>query len=130
MKIGDVNKRTEETLFFGSTEIRVIKIVRKIWFLRTFNFLERKIPGKLGLLVALIGKLLPNLFCRELLREVRSLRPDLVHQHDYLANLIASKCLSDSIPVVFTNHTGQYLFLEKFRLTRKLQRYFLSHYQL
>lgn len=37
----------------------------------------------------------------------------LIHQHDFISNIILSKKLSKKYKIIFTNHTGEFLFLKK-----------------
>jgi glycosyltransferase involved in cell wall biosynthesis len=55
-------------------------------------------------------------------RRVNKIRPDIVHQHSYIGAVLASLLLSRKYPVVFTNHTGAYLYLDRWKFTRGLQR--------
>ena len=52
---------------------------------------------------------------------------DLIHQHDFISNLFTTKILSKSIPLVLTNHTGEYLLLNKHLYTSWLLPWLLSH---
>ena len=128
LQAGSIDTRKEEIIFEDKGTVTTIKIVKKNFLIRLFEYLEKKVPGSLGMFVAFMGKLLPNVYFRTLLKEVRKLSPDIVHQHDYLASIVASKVISKSIPVVFTNHTGQYLFLEKNKFSRYIQSKLISHY--
>lgn len=53
--------------------------------------------------------------------QVDGLGPDIVHQHSYIGGARVSRLLSTKYPVVFTNHTGAYLHLERWAPTRLLQ---------
>ena len=53
---------------------------------------------------------------------VDRLQPDLVHQHSYIGELRACRLLLRKYPLVFTNHTGAYLHLDRWWPTRPLQR--------
>lgn len=37
----------------------------------------------------------------------------IIHQHDFISNIMLSKMLAKKYKVIFTNHTGEYLFLKK-----------------
>ena len=37
----------------------------------------------------------------------------IIHQHDFISNIILSKKLSKKYRIIFTNHTGEFLFLKK-----------------
>ena len=55
-------------------------------------------------------------------RRVREIHPDLIHQHSYIGAVLTSLILARNYPVVFTNHTGAYLYLDRWTFTRLLQR--------
>lgn len=52
---------------------------------------------------------------------------DILHQHDFISNLFTTKILARKIPIVLTNHTGEYLLLNRYGLSRALLPYLLSH---
>lgn len=52
---------------------------------------------------------------------------DVVHQHDFVSNMFTTKKLSHYIPVVLTNHTGEFLLLNRSFVTRLVLRYLLNH---
>ncbi len=60
--------------------------------------------------------------------QVNRLCPDLVHQHSYIGGSRIRRLLSAKYPIVFTNHTGAYLHLERWTLTRLLQRRWISRF--
>lgn len=130
LRAGRRSALVERVIKSGDSQFRVEEHVRFNLLFPIVSYLEHYISGKPGMLLALFGKLLPNFHFRTLIRRVQELEPDLVHQHDYVANIVASKIISRTRPVVFTNHTGQYLFLEKFALTRALQRFLIRHYRI
>ena len=57
---------------------------------------------------------------------VVQLDPDIVHQHTYLGALALSWRLAKRYPVVFTNHTGAYIHLDRFWPTRRAQAWLLG----
>ena len=52
---------------------------------------------------------------------------DIVHQHDFISNMFTTKKLSRYLPVVLTNHTGEFLLLNRSPITRLMLRYLLDH---
>lgn len=52
---------------------------------------------------------------------------DILHQHDFISNLFTTKKLSRQLPVILTNHTGEFLLLNKHWYTAWTLRYLLSH---
>ncbi len=129
LRVGRVSAESRRTVPVGDRHFTVEEYVRFNPLFLLTSFLERRVSGKAGFLPALVEKLLPNLHLRVLTRRVAEIDPDLVHQHDYFSNIVASKLLARRWPVVFTNHTGQYLFLEKSAPTRGLQRFLLRHFR-
>lgn len=128
LRVGRTSAETKRFIPVGNRHFTVEEYVRFNPLFLITSFLERRVSGKAGFVPALIEKLLPNVHLRVLTRRVAEINPDLVHQHDYFSNILASKLLARRWPVVFTNHTGQYLFLEKSAPTRKLQRFLLRHF--
>ena len=54
---------------------------------------------------------------------------DVIHQHDFISSLFASKRLAKGGHRVYlTNHTGEYLFLKKMLLGRLFLKWALRHY--
>lgn len=54
-------------------------------------------------------------------------RFDILHQHDFISNLFTTKKLRKYIPVVITNHTGEYLLLNRYMFTKLLIPFLLKH---
>ena len=131
LRIGKKSDYSKKLIFTSKNNSKVwlIKITKKSFFFNSLEFLNKRFAGTMGMIVGLISKIIPNFFYKSLINEVDKLNPDLVHQHDYLANIVASKKLSKKYPIIFTNHTGQYLYLEKFFLGRVLQKYLIKHYK-
>ncbi len=129
--IGKKSDYSKKLIFSSENNSKVwlIKITKKSFFFYFLEFFNKRISGVMGMVIGLISKIIPNFFYKSLINEVNKLKPDLVHQHDYLANIVASKKLSKIYPIIFTNHTGQYLYLEKFFLGRILQKYLIKHYK-
>lgn len=107
-------------------------IIKKVYIKSRFNWLfnyTKKLQGDgIGLLFAFINKLKFNLYFHKIYREIVKTNPDIVHQHDYLSNIYVTKKLSKIYPIVFTNHTGEYLYLNKNIFSKLLQRILISHY--
>lgn len=52
---------------------------------------------------------------------------DLIHQHDFISNLFTTKILADKYPIILTNHTGEFLLLNKYFLSKCVLKYLLRH---
>lgn len=86
--------------------------------------LSRRSSGEL--LLTLIDRITCNAHAGRLVEEVLRFKPTVIHQHDYLASIRLSWKLAPHAPVVFTNHLGEYLFLQRTMVTRLLQRKMLA----
>ncbi|GGB72779.1 capsular polysaccharide biosynthesis protein [Flavobacterium suaedae] len=73
-----------------------------------------------------IKRLYQNFNTKQKTDLILKIKPDIIHQHDYLSSIRLNKKLSKNFPVVFTNHSGEYLWLEKTALTRYFQKQFLN----
>lgn len=81
-----------------------------------------------GLLVMLLERIHYNFYYKRVLDYVDNLKPEIAHQHDYLPSVRLSRHLSKKYPTVFTNHFGEYLYLEKSFLTRYIQKKLIGHF--
>ncbi|MBA9072452.1 hypothetical protein GGR22_000578 [Flavobacterium gossypii] len=97
----------------------VYKIAQK---LKTFE------SGGLGFVITPFERLRQNLRVSGKLKLVQDINPDIIHQHDYLSSVRLSRKISKKFKIIFTNHYGEYLFLQKTRITRYLQSHFLAHF--
>lgn len=97
--------------------------------LPVFAWLDRHSGGGIRLAFGLLAKLKYNMIGKQVALDVMALTPDIVHQHDFLAGLRASRIMSRQVPVVLTNHTGEYLLLKRTALGRLLLRKFLARFR-
>jgi glycosyltransferase involved in cell wall biosynthesis len=67
-----------------------------------------------------------NLRAGKSVREIDLRQPDIIHQHCYLAAIVMSWLLARKYPVVFTNHTGAYLYMNRWPVTRALQKWLMG----
>lgn len=88
--------------------------------LPVFSWLDRHAGGGIRLAFGLLAKLKYNMIGKSVALDVMTLSPDIVHQHDFLAGLRASRIMSRQVPVVLTNHTGEYLLLQRTAVGRRL----------
>ena len=52
---------------------------------------------------------------------------DILHQHDFISNIFTTKKLKKYLPIVITNHTGEYLLLDRYMLTKFAIPFLLKH---
>lgn len=84
--------------------------------------------GIVGLLAAFFEKSQYTLGNKKVVQIISEWGPDLVWQHDFSSSWLASRILSRKFPVVLTNHTGEYLFLNKWIIGQILLGFLLKHY--
>lgn len=53
----------------------------------------------------------------------------IIHQHDFISSIGLSKMLSKKYNVIFTNHTGEFLFLKKLPLNNLPIKYLTNHFK-
>lgn len=53
----------------------------------------------------------------------------IMHQHDFISGYKLSKELSKSYKLVFTNHTGEFLFLKKIPFNKVIIKYLTKHFK-
>ncbi|MBT5550878.1 MAG: glycosyltransferase family 4 protein [Nitrospina sp.] len=96
---------------------------------RIYNFNRWSGEGFSGLLAGFLEKAQYTLGRKKVVQTIRHWGPDMVWQHDFSSNWLASRILSRIFPVVLTNHTGEYLFFKKLFAGKTLLRFLLKHYQ-
>ncbi|GEM_PF-1853094 len=88
-------------------------------------FTKMRIGSRIPALLTLVMKFLDRFFNSSntwsTTRRVNQLRPQIVHQHSYIGAVLTSLILSRKYPVVFTNHTGAYIYLNRWPATRWFQ---------
>ena len=108
--------------------VKIITIKVKSRLINLLKNLERFQGKGLGLLVALVNRVTLNLTYKQVLQRIDIESPDVVHQHDYLAEWLVGLFVKKKYPLVWTNHLGEYLFLEKYLITRFVQRLLIKNY--
>ncbi|MEJ9151432.1 glycosyltransferase family 4 protein [Bacillus smithii] len=89
--------------------------------------------NRISFLYGFINKALPNLYAKKVKKYFEKLNEkykfDILHQHDFSASIRVTKMLRNYIPVVLTNHTGEFLMINRNKILRTSLRFLLSHYQ-
>jgi glycosyltransferase involved in cell wall biosynthesis len=97
------------------------------------NFQNLTNDNSLSFLMGFYKKARPNFYAQNVIRYIKKLhlsgKIDILHQHDFIANIISTKVLSKIIPVIITNHTGEFLMINNHTWTRPSLKYILSHYK-
>lgn len=84
--------------------------------------------SKTGIVTAFFERIIQNFLLKEKIKIVDQINPDLIHQHDYLSSIRFSTRLAKNYKIIFTNHSGEYLFLKKTIITNSMQRSFLQNF--
>ena len=84
--------------------------------------------GKSGYLIGFMGKVAYIFAAGKIARAIASWKPELVWQHDFSSGWLATRKLSRRFPVVLTNHSGEYLMLNRYAWGRLFLRWALGHY--
>ena len=53
----------------------------------------------------------------------------VIHQHDFISSIKLSKRLSKKYDVIFTNHTGEFLFIKKLIFSNTIIKYLTKHFK-
>ncbi|EKS4342895.1 glycosyltransferase family 4 protein [Clostridium botulinum] len=66
-----------------------------------------------------------------ILRDVELEKPDkfILHQHDFISSIKLSKKLSKKYNIIFTNHTGEFLFLKKLPFSNLIIKKLTNHFK-
>lgn len=64
----------------------------------------------------------------EIERIISDFNPDVIHQHDFVQSAMLTKYLSRRYPVVWTNHMGEPLILNRYAAGRAVLRWLVNHY--
>lgn len=66
-----------------------------------------------------------------ILKDTELERPDkfILHQHDFISSIKLSKKLSKKYNIIFTNHTGEFLFLKKLPFSNLIIKKLTNHFK-
>lgn len=108
--------------------VTYIDLTIKNSFLFQLERLGNRSGRLLSLATGFLTRMLYNLHSKKIEAFIHSLHPDIIHQHAYISGICINSNLKDSYPIVFTNHSGEYLLLEKTRVTRWLQKKLIRNF--
>jgi glycosyltransferase involved in cell wall biosynthesis len=117
------HEETRSSAVIHGCQIQFVQLGKK-----PFEVRKLASKGQLGFLAGFIDKALYSLRAGRVKREVVEWGPDLIWQHDFSSSWLATRKLSRNLPVVLTNHTGEYLMLRKLPAAQPLLRFLLRHY--
>ena len=100
--------------------------VRARWFTILPPFLRHSLDALHETVAMFVRRLFRFRHARQIARHVAELQPDLIHEHSYIGELRTCQLLLRKYPLVFTNHTGAYLHLDRWTPTRWLQRQWMK----
>jgi glycosyltransferase involved in cell wall biosynthesis len=112
-----------ERMWDGGLTIRYIDVGK-----RPYDFRRWSGKGTSGYLIGFLGKAAYVFAAGKISRAIASWNPELVWQHDFSSGWLATRKLARRFPVVLTNHSGEYLMLNRYPWGRLLLRWALRHY--
>lgn len=83
----------------------------------------------IGFLTAFLNKAKYFFYRKTIAEFIAQDKCDIIHQHDFIADIFSTKILSKKFPVILTNHTGEYLFFRRIPLGNLILKYLLNHYK-
>lgn len=98
---------------------------------------KNKSKGILGYLYGYLRKNFYNNFCKDIEGYIKEdiykhnykRENMLIHQHDFISGYKLSKNLSKSFKIIFTNHTGEFLFLKKLPFNKIIIKHLTKHFK-
>lgn len=96
---------------------------------------KNKSKGLMGYFSGYLRKNFYNKFYKEIVEyiendiKINNYKDIIMHQHDFISGYKLSKELSESYKVVFTNHTGEFLFLKKLPLNKFIIKHLTKHFK-
>lgn len=96
---------------------------------------KNKSKGLMGYLSGYLRKNFYNKFYKEIVDylendiSVNGYKDVIMHQHDFISGYKLSKELSKSYKMVFTNHTGEFLFLKKLPFNKIVIEHLTKHFK-
>lgn len=96
---------------------------------KLFNFLESFFKNILnGVISAFIEKAKFLIYRKKIANIILASDCEIIHQHDFIANIFSTKIISKHKKVILTNHTGEYLLFNKYLITKIFLGRMISHY--
>uniref|UniRef100_UPI00404AB22F hypothetical protein n=1 Tax=Flavobacterium sp. TaxID=239 RepID=UPI00404AB22F len=75
------------------------------WLLKSFDIIS-----KTGFLSATLERISQNFILKQKLITIDEIKPNIIHQHDYISSIRLSKKLSKKYKIIFTNHYGNIFY--------------------
>lgn len=120
-------KEIEKENIEGITVYRIFLGVERLQKL-TENFKDGPVLFAAGFL----RKIQYNLYAAKLYKIINKIleeeKIDIVHQHDFSSSILLSKRLSKKIPIVLTNHTGEFLKIRSQKYLKWILKPMLNHF--
>lgn len=113
------------TLVLKCNDLTVVAIGSKSYLKYIYKSLSFL---KLHIISGFVRKIETNFYFREVAKQVENYNPDVVHQHDFISSVVAVLQLSKKYRIVLTNHTGEYLLLNKYYIGRLFLKNILKIY--
>lgn len=92
------------------------------------NIFKLKILNKIPFLKGFLSKIVFLMRSKLISTRTIAQNADIVWQHDFSSNWLSTYYISKAVPVILTNHTGEYLLLKKIPGFKKIEPIFFKHY--
>lgn len=102
---------------------------------KTYLKYKNKSKGLMGYLSGYLRKNFYNKFYKTIIEylendiRVNGYKNVIMHQHDFISGYKLSKELSKSYKIIFTNHTGEFLFLKKLPFNNIVIKHLTKHFK-
>ena len=129
-----LNLGSNKTYYIDDIEIHKISIGNEYDERKYLSYKNKSKGNLLGFLYGYMRKWYYNKFDKEILQYIENDIDDnkveefIIHQHDFISSIKLSKKLSKKYKVVFTNHTGEFLFLKKIPFNRVIIKMLTNHF--
>lgn len=121
----DVSSRCE---MFKNLEVHRLYIGKSKWHLSEGYVVSSRMASYTNGFLRKVRPVFQSKRIAEYILSLHGEKPfDLLHQHDFISNMFTTKRLKQYLPVVLTNHTGEFLLLNRSFITRPILRYLLNH---
>lgn len=102
---------------------------------RKYDSYKKKSKGSIGFIYGYKRKYFYNKFSNIIFEYIENdvknnkIKDLLIHQHDFISSIKLSKKLSKKYDVIFTNHTGEFLFIKKLMFSNIIIKYLTNHFK-
>ncbi len=128
-----IGEETKVSLL-DNIEVHTVGIGTKDEKVKYDKYKERSKGSNLGFLYGYLRKNYFNKFYKEVYSYIENNIKNgnnnevIIHQHDFISSIRLSKRLSKKYNIIFTNHTGEFLFLKKLPFSNTIIKQLTKHF--